>query len=252
LLGLEFDRVTVETAADELERHVHHRSPARITCVNVALYVWARSAPWLWQWYRGCDLLIADGMGIFYASRLLGEPTPGITNAVLLMYELLKRASVGGYRVYLLGTRADYLELAVSRIQERYPGVDIVGYRDGFFSLEEEPSVVQEIVALRPDILLIGISSVRKEQFLQRNLDALGVPVCLGVGGALDVVAGVHRLAPHWIRVAGLEWAFRLMQEPRRLWRRYLTTNTTFAYLVLVALVRRVLRPLTGRLRVSD
>ena len=239
-LGLEFDAVTVSGAVDRLEDWIRDGFVGRIACVNVALLIWARSSPVLQAIYRRCDLLVADGMGIYYGSRILGRPTPGITNAVLVMDELLTRAAAKGYRLYLLGTTREILERALVRLRERHPDLVVVGHRDGFFSRAEEDEVVREIAAIRPDILLIGISSVRKDDFLDRQQAALGVPVCLGVGGAIDVLAGVHQLAPHPIRRAGLEWVYRLAQEPRRLWKRYLTTNTAFGLLLGQAFVRRL------------
>lgn len=238
-MGLEFDSVTVSEAVDRMEQAIRDRRIVRIACVNVALLMWARSSPSLMRIYRRCDLLVADGMGIYYGSRLLGHPTPAITNAVLVMYELVKRAAVNGYRVYLLGTKREILDLAVARLRLDYPTLEVVGHRDGFFSSNEESDVVREIAAARPDVLLIGITSVRKDEFLDRQLEALGVPVCLGVGGALDILAGVYRLAPEPVRRAGLEWLYRLAQEPRRLWRRYLTTNAIFGWLLIAAFVRR-------------
>jgi N-acetylglucosaminyldiphosphoundecaprenol N-acetyl-beta-D-mannosaminyltransferase len=240
-LGLEFDSVTVSGATDRFEQWIRDGYVGRVACVNVALLIWARSSTKLLEIYRRCDLLVADGMGIYYGSRLLGRPTPGITNAVLLMDELLTRASARGYRVYLLGTTHDILERALIRLRQRHPDLAVVGHRDGFFSTSEEDEVVGDIVAKKPDILLIGISSVRKDEFLDRQLGSLGVPVCLGVGGALDILAGVYRLAPKRVRRVGLEWLYRLAQEPHRLWRRYLTTNTIFGVLLVQALLRRLL-----------
>ncbi len=238
-LGLEFDSVTVCEAVDRMEQAIRQRRIIRIACVNVALLMWARSSPRLQRIYRKCDLLVADGMGIYYGSRLLGHPTPAITNAILLMNELVRRAAVTGYRVYLLGTKKEILDVAVARLRRDHPTLEIVGQRDGFFSNDEESDVVRDIAGARPDVVLIGISSVRKDEFLDRQLVALGVPVCLGVGGALDVLAGVYRLAPEPVRRAGLEWLYRLAQEPRRLWKRYLTTNAMFGCLLIAGFVRR-------------
>lgn len=242
LLGMPFDRVTVAGAVDRMEAFISDGTAPRIACVNVALYVWARSSPALWDFFLGCDLLVADGMGIYYASRLLGDPTPGITNAVFIMYELLARAAERGYRVYFLGTTDPILERAIARFKEMHPRLQVAGRHNGFFSVSDEPDLVGEIRAANADILIIGISSLRKEEFLGRNLERLGVPVCFGVGGAFDVAAGAYRFAPQWIRVVGLEWVYRLAQEPRRLWKRYLTTNAIFGWLLLIELVRRLAR----------
>jgi len=246
LLGMPFDRVTVADVVDRMEGFIRDPRPRRIACVNVALYVWARSSSTLWDFYLASDLLVADGMGIYYASRLLGDPTPGITNAVFIMYDLLARAEQRGYRVYFLGTTDPILERAIRRFQELHPRLHVVGRRNGFFTVSDEADLVREIRATKPDILLIGISSLRKEEFLGRNLECLGVPVCFGVGGAFDVAAGAHRFAPQWVRIIGLEWVYRLAQEPSRLWKRYLTTNAIFGWLLLAEMVRRLVRSIGG------
>jgi N-acetylglucosaminyldiphosphoundecaprenol N-acetyl-beta-D-mannosaminyltransferase len=119
----------------------------------------------------------------------------------------------------------------------------LVGHHHGYFTPQEEPALVAAIAGAQPDILLVGISSPKKERFLARWGDQLGVPVCHGVGGSFDVLAGKVRRAPlAWQRL-GLEWLYRVKQEPRRLWRRYLVTNALFCAMVLFAFVRR--RPLT-------
>ncbi len=249
ILGIRFSRVTVATAADRLEQYIASRSPTPFTSVNVAVLVWARSSRSLLDYYNACDMVIPDGMGIYYASRLLRRPTVAFTSAVHVMYEMLERSARRGHRVFLLGTEADILERGASEARRRYPGLQLVGTRNGFFAEEEEHAIVEEIRAARVDVLIIGIPTLRKEEFLRRNINQLGVPVCLGVGGALDVLAGVYRLAPPWLRVIGLEWLYRLVQEPRRLWRRYLTTNTVFLFLVLRELVLSTLRDLRSWLQ---
>jgi N-acetylglucosaminyldiphosphoundecaprenol N-acetyl-beta-D-mannosaminyltransferase len=149
------------------------------------------------------------------------------------MLELLALAEERGYRVYLLGARADALRTAVEKIRERHPRLVIAGYRDGYFSDEEEPFVAAEIRAAHSDLLFVAMPTPRKEYFIGRWGAELGVAFSMGVGGAIDVIAGVTRRAPRWMQRMGLEWAFRLAQEPRRLMRRYVVTNSEFVALTL-------------------
>jgi len=238
-LGLSFDRVSLDEALARIEEFIQEGTPHKVFCPNVALLIWSRRDEELRRVYETCDLLPADGMGIYYASRLLGDPVPEMVSAVILFFKLIERAAEKGYRLYLFGTKQEILEKAVDNLRRQYPTLNIVGHRNGYFTPEDEPQIVQEIARVHPDILFLGMSSPLKERFVERNLKQMGVPVCLGVGGSFDVAAGVYKLAPEWMKKLALEWFYRLMQEPRRLWKRYLTTNTVFVVLVLKAFVTR-------------
>ena len=168
-----------------------------------------------------------------WASRLLGDPLPTRVAGIDLMLELLALAEDRGYRVYVLGAQRGVLERAVARLREHHPRLDFAGYRDGYFPDADEPSVAAEIRAARPDLLFVAMSTPRKEYFLGRWGPELDVPFSMGVGGAIDVIAGVTKRAPRSLQRLGLEWAFRLAQEPRRLFRRYLVTNSEFVALTL-------------------
>ena len=154
------------------------------------------------------------------------------------MNGLLARATERGYRVYLLGARPDVVGDAVAALRMRHPEVVLAGYRHGYFARSEEGEVVSAIAAARPDILFLALETPQKELFLARHRETLHVPFAMGVGGSLDVLAGRRRRAPRWAQRAGLEWAFRLVQEPRRLGRRYAVGNARFAWLVARELVR--------------
>lgn len=236
-LDVEFDALTIEQAADEAECFIREGRPRRIAVLNVALYIWCRSDRRLLDFFRASDLLLPDGMGIYYASRLLGNPTPGVSNAVFLMFELLRRAERNGYGVFLLGTRPEILERVERRLRATYPVLRISGSHHGYFEVDDEAEVVRRIADSGARILFLGLSTPTREDFLTKHQHELGVPVSVPVGGAFDVVAGVYKLAPGWLRMIGLEWLFRLIQEPRRLWKRYLVTNSVFAVLVLRALL---------------
>lgn len=239
LFGLDFDNVTMDEALDTIDDFIASRTPHMIFCPNVALVVWARQDPFLRGVYRSCDLLPVDGMGVYFASHLVGRPLKESVSAVLMFWPLLERAVDKGYGVYLLGAKPEVLREAESNLLRAYAGLRIVGSHDGYFTQSDEPLIVADIQRCRPDILFLGMSSPKKEGFAARQLDAMGVPVVLGVGGTFDIAAGAVRLAPGWIRRSGLEWMYRLFQEPRRMWRRYLTTNTVFLGMVLAALLRR-------------
>jgi N-acetylglucosaminyldiphosphoundecaprenol N-acetyl-beta-D-mannosaminyltransferase len=144
-----------------------------------------------------------------------------------------------GCSPYILGATTEVLETAVARIRQRHPGISIVGYRDGYYDMADEDAVAASIATARPDILFVAMSSPRKEYFLARHAPTMSVPFVMGVGGAIDVVAGLTRRAPMVWQRLGLEWLFRLAQEPRRLGRRYFFTNTRFVFLLSREVVKR-------------
>jgi N-acetylglucosaminyldiphosphoundecaprenol N-acetyl-beta-D-mannosaminyltransferase len=161
---------------------------------------------------------------------------PGID----LMEGMIRLCADNGYRPFFLGARRDVLEKSIANIQSRYPGLKIAGFRDGYFAVEEDGEIVAAIKSSRADCLFIGMPTPRKERFLARYRDHLGVPFIMGVGGSLDVMAGHVRRAPLLVRRLGLEWLFRTVQEPLRLGPRYLTSNAVFAGIMAKALVARV------------
>ena len=232
VLGCAIDRVDMEEAARRCDRLVRTRAHAQHMAINAAKIVAMRHDDALHGLVDRCELVTADGQAVVWASRLLGDPLPARVAGIDLMLELLALAERRGYRIYVLGARADVLERAVARLRERHPQLVIAGSHDGYFSLADERSVAAEIRAARPDLLFVAMSTPRKEYFLGRWGRAIDVPFSMGVGGAIDVIAGVTRRAPRALQRLGLEWAFRLAQEPRRLFRRYLVTNLEFLCLI--------------------
>lgn len=231
-MGIRFHDVTMEESLNLIDEYVRSGLPHRMFSVNVACLVESRNNPFMQSFYERCDLLTVDGMGVLYAGKLLRYPFREAVATSYLTLRLLEEASNSNYRIYLLGSRAENLRRAVLHVQDLYPGVDIVGSHHGHFTKDEEPRVVEQIANLRPDILLIGMSTPIKEQFVARNFDRLNAAVQIGVGGTIDVLAGLTRLAPRWIRIIGMEWLFRLSQEPKRMWKRYFRTNLIFVFLV--------------------
>jgi N-acetylglucosaminyldiphosphoundecaprenol N-acetyl-beta-D-mannosaminyltransferase len=233
VLGCEIDRLTIHEAVERCEHHIEARVSAQHMAVNAAKVVAMQDDSELLRLVNSCEIVTADGQAIVWASRLLRDPLPSRVTGIDLMQELLALAERKGYGVYLLGARADVLEQAMARMRRLHPGLRIVGHRDGYFSESEEQGIVAAIRGSQPDLLFVAMPSPRKERFIGRWRDELEIPFCMGVGGAFDVMAGVTRRAPRPLQRLGLEWAFRLAQEPRRLLRRYLVGNWRFITLTL-------------------
>jgi len=239
LLGIPFDALGMEEVLDTVHQTIVSRARLRIGVVNAAKLVNMRHDAALFADVLACDLILADGMPIVWASRLLGRPLPERVAGIDLMYGMLRRGNEHGYRVYCLGASEDMLAGAVERIKADYPHVEVVGAHHGYLTHQDEPEIVASVAGAKPDILLVGMTSPKKERFLGRWGEQLGVPVCHGVGGSFDILAGkVSRAPVAWQRL-GLEWLYRVKQEPRRLWRRYLVTNTLFCGIVLFEVVGR-------------
>jgi len=188
-------------------------------------------------------------MSVVWASRLLGEPLPERVPGIDLMISTLALANARGYRVYFLGATDAVLRGVVERVRRELPGVVVAGFRNGFFPYDHHGRVAHEIAASHADILFIAITSPKKEQFMARWRSLMGVPVCHGVGGSFDVYAGKVQRAPEKWQRLGLEWLFRLKQEPRRLARRYLVTNAVFCTMLSSEIARVQVRKLSEFVR---
>jgi N-acetylglucosaminyldiphosphoundecaprenol N-acetyl-beta-D-mannosaminyltransferase len=232
VLGVALDPVRLDDAVARCEQAIEDGGYYQHMSVNVAKLVALQGDTRLREAVSACGLVTADGQGIVWASRLLGRPLPERVAGIDLMARLLERAEERGHRVYILGARESVLEEALARLRRRHPRLTIAGSHHGYFGTGEAAGIVEEIRAARPDMLFVAMTSPLKELFLDDYGPSLGVPFAMGVGGSVDVIAGVTRRAPRLLQRLGLEWLYRLLQEPRRLARRYLVTNVQFAGLI--------------------
>jgi len=245
MLGIPICSMTMDQVLALIDRTIADRGRLQIGVVNAAKIVNMRRDEVLRNDVMSSDIILPDGTSVVWASRILGRPLPERVAGIDLMMGMLRRGNEKRYRIYCLGATDDVLEKATARIAADYPSVHLAGRHNGYFTAEEEPAISDEIIAAKPDILLVAMSSPKKEKFLARWNDRLDVPVCHGVGGSFDVMAGkVQRAPERWQRL-GFEWLYRLLQEPRRLWRRYLVTNTLFCGMVL----QEYLRGIPGQLK---
>jgi N-acetylglucosaminyldiphosphoundecaprenol N-acetyl-beta-D-mannosaminyltransferase len=237
--GCRIDRLDMAGTLARCEELIATPGAAQHIAINAAKFVAMQADPTLRAIIEECELVSADGQSIVWASRLLGDPLPARVAGIDLMQELLALAEQRGYSVYFLGARQDVLDRALERIRDRHPDLRIAGAHDGYFRDDEASDVAEEVRAARPDILFVAMSSPKKEFWLSRYGRRVEVPFVMGVGGSIDVLAGKTQRAPRLLQRVGLEWAFRLAQEPRRLFHRYRVTNMRFVRLVATELVGR-------------
>ncbi len=228
--GVMFDRVSMPQVLQRVEQAIASRMPLAISVVNVAKAVHMRTDPLLRESVTSGDLVLADGMPLVWLSKLRpgSRPLPERVAGIDLMFQLFALADRRALRVYLLGARPETLQRVVEIARDRYARMVIAGHRDGYFADEQQEAIACNIRDARPDILLVAMSSPKKELFMKRWGSTMAVPVVHGVGGSFDVMAGVTRRAPGWMQRCGLEWFYRLAQEPGRMWKRYLATNAAF------------------------
>ncbi len=239
-MGAPFDAVSMEESVQRILDWANNAGPGRtVITLNAGLLMGMKQDPALREACLNGDLILADGKPVVLASRLLGNPIGERVAGVDLMINTLAAGSQQGLKVYFLGARQSVLDQLHEVIAQRFPGIEIVGSRNGYFSEAEHADIIADINASGAQILYIGMPSPFKETWGEKHRQALQVPVIFGVGGSFDVLAGKIKRAPVWLQELCLEWAWRLAMEPRKMWKRYLVTNTAFLIELARLLVTR-------------
>ena len=228
IMGCGVDNLTMEETLGVIDGFVKSGQPHQHVVVNVDKVVKARDDAELREIINNCALINVDGMPVVWASRLLGTPLKERVAGVDLFEAIMKRSAEVGWRVFLLGAKEEIVSKVKTLYEAKYPGLVVAGYRNGYWKPEEEESVAEQVRAARTDILFVAISSPKKERFLGTWQSHMKVPFAMGVGGSFDVFAGLTRRAPVWMQKSGLEWFYRFLQEPRRMFRRYFIDDMAF------------------------
>jgi biofilm PGA synthesis N-glycosyltransferase PgaC len=238
------DRVTMPSAVDRcIQWCLGPRVPHTVITLNAALVCMMGRDLELRKACRGGDLILPDGMSVVWTSRLARTPCPERVTGVDMMDRLLQAAAQHRLSVYFLGARREVVDELARRCARDYPGLNVAGARDGYFRPAEQEGIVEHIRQTAPHMLFVGMPSPFKETWCERHRAALNVPLIMGVGGSFDVLAGYVRRAPRLVQSLGLEWSWRLAMEPRRMWKRYLVTNSEYLLLAAGEILRRRLGP---------
>ncbi len=230
--GAKIDALTMEETCERIVEIIDEKRQAQHVVVNVAKLIQMQSDPDLKRIVNNCDIVNADGAGIVLGARLMNLPVPERVTGIDLMSQLIALSSEKKYRIFFLGAEEGVIRQVVSQYKQQYPDLEICGYRNGYFSTMVDGSVAEEIRQARPDILFVGMSSPRKEKFLEQYKAVMNVPFVMGVGGSFDIVAGKTTRAPLWMQSAGMEWLYRLGQEPERMWKRYMVSNAKYGWML--------------------
>jgi N-acetylglucosaminyldiphosphoundecaprenol N-acetyl-beta-D-mannosaminyltransferase len=237
LFGIPVAAKTMEQSLDLVDEVIKSRGSLQIGVINAAKVVNMDKDPELREAVLSSDIILADGAAVVWASKLLRTPLPERVAGIDLMFGMFKRGSERGYRVYCLGATEEISRTVEENLARDYPGLILAGRHHGYFSEDEAQDIADQIKRSKADILLVAMTSPKKERFLAKWMAHMEVPVCHGVGGSFDVYAGkVERAPESWQRL-GLEWLYRVKQEPGRLWKRYLFTNLSFIWMLLKSLL---------------
>ncbi len=231
------DPLTMEQTLARVEEAIAEQCITQHMGVNVAKLVMAQKDKELERIINSCGLISTDGQGILWGAKLFGISIPERVTGIDLFVNLVKRSSEKGFRPYFFGATKDVVEKVVEKFQRQYPDLKIAGYRNGYFDEREESGIAEAIGNSRADMLFVAMETPKKEIFLNQYRDSMQVPFIMGVGGSFDVIAGKTKRAPAWMQRWGLEWFYRFLCEPRRMWRRYLITNGIYFGMIMRALV---------------
>ncbi|MBU2881840.1 WecB/TagA/CpsF family glycosyltransferase [Psychrosphaera sp. B3R10] len=224
--------ISMEETVSVIEESLNKGGVFQHVVVNVAKLVNMQKDKELFNSVQECDLINIDGQGVVLGARFCGHAIPERVAGVDLFYQLLALSEKEGYPIFLLGATDSVVQTTRINVLKEYPDLKVAGVHHGYF-WDDEESVVNTIKSSGAKLLFVAITSPKKENFINKWKDKLGVNFVMGVGGTFDVVAGKVSRAPLWMQKYGLEWLYRVIQEPRRMFWRYFSTNIKFAFYIL-------------------
>lgn len=231
ILNTYVNAISLDETVDEIEKIIARGVPTQHVVINASKVNLMEADPELASIVNECPLINADGASIVWAAKKLRVPLGERVTGIDLFQRLVGLASEKGYRIYLFGAKEEVVTKVKAIFEDRYPGIQIAGYRNGYFTEADEPQIVSDMAASGADMMFVAFSSPKKEYWVHKYIDQIGIPFVMGVGGSFDVVAGVTDRAPTWMQKHGLEWFYRFIQEPGRLWKRYIIGNLKFVAL---------------------
>ena len=241
-LNIPIDAITMQETLQKVENTILLKKQIHHTVVNAGKVVMMQSDKELEKSVIDAELINADGQAIVWAANLLGHKLPERVSGIDLMEELVKRSFEKGYKCFFFGASEEVVTKLVDIYKEQYSEDIIAGYRNGFYDSSQEENIANEIADSGANILFVAITSPKKEIFLNRYKKKLSnVNFIMGVGGSFDVISGKIKRAPNFMQKMGLEWFYRFLQEPRRMWKRYLIGNIKFIVIVIKELLHKII-----------
>ena len=240
IFSINFNLLTMQELISIVDQAIKDNRKLNIVVVNVAVLVMCQKDKDFLNTINNADIVTVDGMPVMWSLKLLGYNIKEKLSGPDVFRALLLLASREKYSVYFFGAKINILEKMISNLKKLFPLLKISGYRDGYFNISEENKIIENINLSQVNMLFLGLPSPLKERFIEN--DDIKTNLSMGVGGVFDIEAGLVKRAPLWMQKNGLEWLFRLIQEPKRLWKRYFVTNTLFIGIVLMEILKTKLR----------
>lgn len=239
-LGVPVDSITLDETINVINNAIIDNRRISHVVINAGKVVMMKEDRDLFDSVISCDIVNADGQSIVWASRFLGNPLPERVAGIDLMQRLVDLAYNNEYKCFFFGAKENVVKRVAEIYSDKYSSRVIAGYRNGYFSEEEEPEIARQIAGSGAQLLFVALTSPKKEKFLHKYGDILkNINFTMGVGGSFDVVAGETSRAPLWMQSIGMEWFYRFLQEPRRMWHRYFFGNLKFIQLILKEKLRK-------------
>lgn len=243
--GLNLDILTFDETVERISKFIEDKKQVQHVDVNVAKLVFAQEDEQLRNIINSSISVSVDGAGVVLGAKILGKKIPERVAGIDLMESLVELSANKGYSVYFFGAEENVVKKVVDTYMEKYPKLKVAGYKNGYFSQDEEEKLVSEIRDASANILFAAMGVPKQEIFLNKHIENLGVNFAMGVGGSFDVVAGKVKRAPKWLQKISSEWIYRLIQEPKRMWKRYAVTNSVFLLMLLQELLKQKLGKFT-------
>lgn len=219
IYGIPFSKLNMEDTVKLLVDHIDDGRSIQVITANPIMVMAALENDKNMAVMKQADLIVPDGTGIVWAANKFGDPVVERVTGFDLLHELMKAGEKRKWKVYLLGAASDVVQAAAERLQEQYPSISIVGYRDGFFKSDEDEDVVEQVRAANPDLLFVARGADTQEPWIAKYRHQLEVPLMMGVGGSFDVISGKAKRAPKLVQKLRIEWLYRLVKEPKRFMR---------------------------------
>lgn len=228
ILNTYVNAISMDETINVIENIVKKGKPTQHVVINASKVNLMNEDRELRKIVNSCPLINADGASIVWAANVLGVPLKERVTGCDLFQKLVKVAADKEYRIYLFGAKEDVVKKVKDIFEKQYPKLQIAGYRNGYFTEADEPEIVKNMSESGADMMFVAFSSPKKEYWINKYLEQINIPFIMGVGGSFDIVAGVTERAPKWWQNHGLEWLYRFIQEPRRMWKRYIIGNVKF------------------------
>lgn len=216
ILGIGIDRIDSNEALRQIGQFIASGTPHQIVTANAEIIYQASKNEKMKDVINAAQMVTADGSGVVWASRQLGQPLAQRVTGIDLVNSICEQSAKDKWKIYILGSAPGVADTAANNIRDRFPGCNIVGTHHGYFNEQEEAQIIAELEQLQPDVLFVALGAPKQEYWIADHIQQLNIPVAMGIGGSMDVLSGNVKRAPKWMQKMSLEWLYRLLIQPTR------------------------------------